>query len=236
VREEMIQLEGVSKTYQKGSTEVRALADVALQIEAGSFVAIVGPSGSGKSTLMNILGLLDRPDSGSHVFENADVGALSPDRLAEFRNERIGFVFQSFHLLPKTTALENVELPLIYSERADLSGLGMNALRQVGLEDRADHTPGELSGGQQQRVAIARALVNEPDLILADEPTGNLDTRSGLEVMEILQDLNQCGKTIVLITHDSELARMATRRIQIVDGRIVSDEPVASPVVAVQGT
>jgi ABC-type lipoprotein export system ATPase subunit len=232
----MIQLEGVSKTYQKGSTEVRALADVALQIEAGSFVAIVGPSGSGKSTLMNILGLLDRPDSGSHVFENADVGALSPDRLAEFRNERIGFVFQSFHLLPKTTALENVELPLIYSERADLSGLGMNALRQVGLEDRADHTPGELSGGQQQRVAIARALVNEPDLILADEPTGNLDTRSGLEVMEILQDLNQCGKTIVLITHDSELARMATRRIQIVDGRIVSDEPVASPVVAVEGT
>jgi ABC-type lipoprotein export system ATPase subunit len=212
VREEMIQLEGVSKTYQKGSTEVRALADVALQIEAGSFVAIVGPSGSGKSTLMNILGLLDRPDSGSHVFENADVGALSPDRLAEFRNERIGFVFQSFHLLPKTTALENVELPLIYSERADLSGLGMNALRQVGLEDRADHTPGELSGGQQQRVAIARALVNEPDLILADEPTGNLDTRSGLEVMEILQD------------------------IQIVDGRIVSDEPVASPVVAVEGT
>ncbi len=208
----MIQLEGVSKTYQKGSTEVRALADVALQIEAGSFVAIVGPSGSGKSTLMNILGLLDRPDSGSHVFENADVGALSPDRLAEFRNERIGFVFQSFHLLPKTTALENVELPLIYSERADLSGLGMNALRQVGLEDRADHTPGELSGGQQQRVAIARALVNEPDLILADEPTGNLDTRSGLEVMEILQD------------------------IQIVDGRIVSDEPVASPVVAVEGT
>jgi ABC-type lipoprotein export system ATPase subunit len=232
----MIQLEGVSKTYQKGSTEVRALADVALQIEAGSFVAIVGPSGSGKSTLMNILGLLDRPDSGSHVFENADVGALSPDRLAEFRNERIGFVFQSFHLLPKTTALENVELPLIYSERADLSGLGMNALRQVGLEDRADHTPGELSGGQQQRVAIARALVNEPDLILADEPTGNLDTRSGLEVMEILQDFNRCGKTIVLITHDSELARMATRRIQIVDGRIVSDEPVASPVVAVQGT
>ena len=232
----MIQLDGVSKTYQKGSTDVRALADVALQIDAGSFVAIVGPSGSGKSTLMNILGLLDRPDSGTYVFETADVGVLSQDRLAEFRNERIGFVFQSFHLLPKATALENVELPLIYSERADLSDLGMNALRQVGLEDRSDHTPGELSGGEQQRVAIARALVNEPDLILADEPTGNLDTRSGLEVMAILQNLNRCGKTIVLITHDTEIAAMATRRIQLVDGRIVSDEPVTSPADAVRET
>lgn len=232
----MIQLDGVSKTYQKGSTDVRALADVALQIEAGSFVAIVGPSGSGKSTLMNILGLLDRPDSGTYVFETADVGVLSQDRLAEFRNERIGFVFQSFHLLPKATALENVELPLIYSERADLSDLGMNALRQVGLEDRSDHTPGELSGGEQQRVAIARALVNEPDLILADEPTGNLDTRSGLEVMAILQNLNRCGKTIVLITHDTEIAAMATRRIQLVDGRIASDEPVTSPADAVRET
>lgn len=231
----MIQLDAVSKTYQKGSTDVRALADVAVRIQAGSFVAIVGPSGSGKSTLMNILGLLDRPDTGTYVFERADVGVLSPDRLAEFRNERIGFVFQSFHLLAKATALENVELPLIYSERADLSELGMNALRQVGLEDRAKHTPGELSGGQQQRVAIARALVNEPDLILADEPTGNLDMRSGLEVMAILQNLNQCGKTIVLITHNTDIAAMATRCIQIVDGRIVSDEPAASPAGTVRG-
>ncbi len=225
----MIELVGVSKTYKKGSALVRALVDVSLESQKGSFVAIVGPSGSGKSTLMNILGLLDRPDSGTFRFEGADVGTLSPDELAELRNERIGFVFQSFHLLPKTTALENVELPLIYSDRADISGLGMKALGQVGLEDRAGHTPGELSGGEQQRVAIARALVNEPDLILADEPTGNLDTRSGLEVMAILQDLNRLGKSIVLITHDSEIARMASRRVQIVDGRIISDQVVASP-------
>jgi len=225
----MIELEGVSKTYEKGATVVRALADVSLRIDEGSFTAIVGPSGSGKSTLMNVIGLLDRPDSGTYRLDGADVGTLSPDELAELRNERIGFVFQSFHLLPRTTALENVELPLVYSDRADISDLGMNALRQVGLEDRADHTPGELSGGQQQRAAIARALVNEPALILADEPTGNLDTASGLEVMAIFQELNRLGKSIVLITHDAEIARMANRCVQIVDGRIVTDEAVPSP-------
>ncbi len=220
----MIELTGVSKTYEKGSTVVRALDDVSLRIDRGSFVAIVGPSGSGKSTMMNIVGLLDRPDAGRYDLDGSDVGALSSDELAEARNERIGFVFQSFHLLANTTALENVELPLVYSNRPDISGLGLSALERVGLEDRAQHTPGELSGGQQQRVAIARALVNDPDLILADEPTGNLDGASGLEILGIFQELNRLGKTIVLITHDVEVAAMADRRVNIVDGRVVSDE------------
>ncbi len=219
----MIELVGVSKTYSKDSAQVRALADVSLEIDEGSFVAVVGPSGSGKSTLMNVIGLLDSPDSGTYALDGTDVASLTPDELAELRNARIGFVFQSFHLLPKTTALENVELPLIYSERRDITGLGMKALRQVGLEDRASHTPGELSGGQQQRVAIARALVNEPELILADEPTGNLDSASGQEIMDILHELHERGKTIVLITHDPAIADMATRQIQIVDGGVVSD-------------
>jgi ABC-type lipoprotein export system ATPase subunit len=220
----VIELKNVSRTYQKGASEVRALDDVSLEIARGSFVAIVGPSGSGKSTLMNIVGLLDRPDGGSYRLDGADVGALPPDALAELRNRRIGFVFQSFHLLPKTTALENVELPLLYSERADIRGLGEAALRQVGLADRADHTPAELSGGQQQRVAIARALVNEPDLILADEPTGNLDGESGGEIMRILADLNERGTSVLLITHDDDIAAAASRVIRIVDGRVVSDE------------
>jgi ABC-type lipoprotein export system ATPase subunit len=223
----MIEIDGVSKAYEKGASVVHALDGVSLTIDEGSFVAIVGPSGSGKSTLMNVIGLLDTPDAGSYRLDGRDVGTLDPDTLAELRNERIGFVFQSFHLLPNTTALENVELPLVYSNRRDISGLGMNALRQVGLEDRAKHTPGELSGGQQQRVAIARALVNSPDLILADEPTGNLDSASGNEVMEIFKELHRSGKTIVLITHDADLAAMAMRRVGIVDGRIVEDETPA---------
>jgi ABC-type lipoprotein export system ATPase subunit len=225
----MIQLEGVSKTYEKGSSVVGALVDVSLHIGEGEFVAIAGPSGSGKSTLMNILGFLDRPDTGTYQFGGTDVATFSPDRLAELRNEKVGFVFQSFHLLSKTTALENVELPLVYSDRADISGLGARALEQVGLSDRADHHPGELSGGQQQRVAIARALVNEPEIILADEPTGNLDTRAGLEVMALFQQLNRLGKTVVVITHDAKVASMVRRRVQIVDGRIVSDEEVVHP-------
>ncbi|MDH3734670.1 MAG: ABC transporter ATP-binding protein [Gemmatimonadota bacterium] len=225
----MIELSAVSKTYQKGADVVRALDQVSLEIEEGSFVAVVGPSGSGKSTMMNIIGLLDRPDTGSYRFRGDDVGGLGSDELAGLRNARVGFVFQSFHLLPKTTALENVELPLVYSDRPDISGLGMTALTQVGLADRAGHTPGELSGGQQQRVAIARALVNEPDLILADEPTGNLDSASSLEVLAIFQELNRAGKTIVLITHDAEVAAMASRVVRIVDGSIVSDEPVEAP-------
>ena len=223
----MIELSAVFKTYEKGAAVVRALDDVSLSIGRGSFVAIVGPSGSGKSTMMNIIGLLDRPDSGSYRLNGRDVGSLSADDLAALRNAHIGFVFQSFHLLPGTTALENVELPLVYSERRDISGLGLAALEQVGLADRAGHTPGELSGGQQQRVAIARALVNEPEVILADEPTGNLDSASGSEVMDLFRDLHAAGKTVVLITHDAAIASMAERVVRIVDGRIVSDETVS---------
>jgi ABC-type lipoprotein export system ATPase subunit len=225
----MIRLEGISKTYAKGSATVGALVDVSLNIDEGELVAIAGPSGSGKSTLMNIIGFLDRADTGTYLFDGTDVATFSPDRLAELRNEKVGFVFQSFHLLSRTTALENVELPLVYSDKGDISGLGARALELVGLSDRTDHHPGELSGGQQQRVAIARALVNEPDIILADEPTGNLDTRAGLEVMAIFQQLNRLGKTVVLITHDAEVASMARRRVQIVDGRIVGDEVVTHP-------
>ncbi len=222
----MIEVDGVYKRYQKDVNVVHALDGVSLTIDRGEFVAILGPSGSGKSTLLNILGLLDRPDQGTYRLDDRDVSTFSPDELAAFRNRKIGFVFQSFHLLPKTPAIENVELPLIYSDRSDLSGLAMKALDRVGLADRASHVPSELSGGQQQRVAIARALVNEPDLILADEPTGNLDSRSGLEVMGILQDLNSEGVTVVLVTHGAELARMGGRRVEIVDGRIVRDETV----------
>ena len=225
----MIELEGVSKTYQKGADVVRALDTVSIIIEEGEFVAVIGPSGSGKSTLMNVIGLLDRPDTGSYRLDGTDVTTFTSDELAVLRNEKIGFVFQSFHLLPKTTARENAELPLIYSDRPNIKGLAQKALEQVGLGDRADHEPSELSGGEQQRVAIARALVNEPELILADEPTGNLDSKSSLEVMAIFQELNRRGKSVVLITHDKDIASMAQRRLQIVDGRIVGDERVAEP-------
>jgi ABC-type lipoprotein export system ATPase subunit len=225
----MIELRSIRKTYRKGSEEIHALDDVSLDIEQGEFVAIVGPSGSGKSTLMNVVGLLDRPDSGTYALDGRDVSTFSADELAGLRNEKIGFVFQAFHLLPRTTARENVELPLIYSSRTDVSGLGDRALAAVGLEDRADHLSSELSGGQQQRVAIARALVNEPEVILADEPTGNLDSKAGLEVLGIFQDLNRDGKSVVLITHDEALAEMANRVVRIVDGRIVTDEKVQGP-------
>jgi putative ABC transport system ATP-binding protein len=222
----MIEIENVHKRYQKDANTVHALDDVSLTIDRGEFVAVLGPSGSGKSTLLNLVGLLDRPDEGVYRLDERDVSTFSADELAAYRNEKIGFVFQSFHLLPRTPAIENVELPLIYSDRSDLAGLAMKALDKVGLVDRASHLPSELSGGQQQRVAIARALVNEPDLILADEPTGNLDSKSGLEVLGILQELNADGVTVVLVTHDAELARMASRRVEIVDGRIVVDEIV----------
>jgi ABC-type lipoprotein export system ATPase subunit len=223
----MIEVDGAYKRYEKEGNEVRALDDVSLTIERGEFVAILGPSGSGKSTLLNILGLLDRPDRGTYKLDGRDVNTFSTDELAAYRNQKIGFVFQSFHLLPKTPAIENVELPLIYSDRSDLSGLAIKALSRVGLDDRASHVPNELSGGQQQRVAVARALVNEPDLILADEPTGNLDSSSGLGIMATLQDLNAEGATIVLVTHDAGLAQMASRRVEIVDGRITCDDAVA---------
>ena len=219
----MIELVDLYRTYRKGTEEIRALDGVSLIIERGEFVAIVGPSGSGKSTLMNVIGLLDRPDSGGYRLEGRDVGSLTPDELAQLRNERMGFVFQAFHLLPRTTAVENVELPLVYSDRQDTSGLGLRALERVGLADRATHLPGELSGGQQQRVAIARALVQEPDLILADEPTGNLDSKSGTEILEIFRQLNAAGTTVVVITHDAQVSRHAGRTITLGDGRIISD-------------
>ena len=217
----MIELQGIGKTYTRPTGEsVRALDEVSLRIERGEFVGIVGTSGSGKSTLMNVLGLLDQPSDGRYLLDGTDVAGLGVNELARLRNQRIGFVFQAFHLLPRTSALENVELPLLYSNRTSIQGLGRRALEAVGLADRIDHRPSELSGGQQQRVAIARALVNEPDLLLADEPTGNLDSRSAGEIMAIFQKLNEAGRTIVLITHDAGLAANCKRVIRLEDGRL----------------
>jgi putative ABC transport system ATP-binding protein len=220
----MIQLKNITKVYGKNSgQEVTALNNVDLIIEKGDFVAIVGASGSGKSTMMNILGMLDRPTKGEYYLENREINSYKDDELAKMRNKTIGFVFQKFHLLPKTSAIENVELPLIYSDRKSIKGLALEALRKVGIENRASHTPNELSGGQQQRVAIARALVNEPEIILADEPTGNLDSKSTLEVISIFQELNKSGKTIILITHEQDIAEQAGRVIKIQDGKITED-------------
>jgi ABC-type lipoprotein export system ATPase subunit len=218
----MIELTGIGRTYRRpGGEPVRALGGVSLQIERGEFVALVGSSGSGKSTLMNVIGLLDRPDEGRYTLNGRDVAGCSLDEQARLRNERIGFVFQAFHLLPRMSALENVELPLLYSQRSDIDGLGRRALETVGLADRAGHRPSELSGGQQQRVAIARALVNDPDLLLADEPTGNLDARAAAEVMEVFRALNADGRTIVLVTHDPAIAAHCTRVARLEDGRVV---------------
>jgi ABC-type lipoprotein export system ATPase subunit len=222
----VIELVDVRKTYRKRTEEIRALDGVSLSITAGEFVAVMGPSGSGKSTLMNVLGLLDTPDAGTYLLDGSDVRTLTADQRATIRNERIGFVFQAFHLLPRATAVENVELPLVYSERQDGGGLGRKALARVGLGDRATHYPNELSGGQQQRVAIARALVQEPALILADEPTGNLDSASSGEILDIFRSLNRTGTTIVVITHDLNVARRADRMVSIADGRIVADTGV----------
>lgn len=222
----MIQLKNVSKTYtSNGQKSVQALKSANLVIKKGEFVAIVGASGSGKSTMMNILGMLDQPSEGEYYFENKGVHTLTEDELAAIRNKKIGFVFQRFHLLPKTTALENVELPLLYSDKKNIRELALNALKQVGLSDRATHRANELSGGQQQRVAIARALVNEPEIIFADEPTGNLDSAAGQEIIKIFQALNKDGKTIVLITHDASVATFAHRTIRIQDG-MVSDAKI----------
>ena len=226
----MIELKGISKTYRRPTGEtVDALIDVSLQIDDGEFVAIVGSSGSGKSTLMNIIGLLDLPTSGSYRLRGKETQGLTPSAQAQWRNQRIGFVFQTFHLLPRTSALENVELPLLYSDRKTAHGTGREALEMVGLGDRLEHRPSELSGGQQQRVAIARALVNAPDLLLADEPTGNLDRRSADEVIAIFQKLNGAGRTIVLVTHDDDIAHRCSRIARIEGGRIVADERVAAP-------
>ncbi len=222
----MIELRGISKTYKRPTGEtVKALDTVSLRIARGELMAIVGQSGSGKSTLMNILGLLDRPDAGGqYLFDDRDVAALGEAEQARMRNRKVGFVFQQFHLLPRTSALENVELPLLYSDRASLDGLGRRALEAVGLADRIHHTPGELSGGQQQRVAIARALVNEP--------TGNLDARSALDVMAIFQALNRSGRTIILVTHDAAMAAHCNRIARLEHGRLVSDERVSEPKLA----
>jgi len=225
----VIDLQSVGKVYKSGSLEVAALRDVSLTIEGGEFVAIAGPSGSGKSTLMHILGCLDVPSSGRYLLAGRDVTTLSEDDLAKARNERIGFVFQQFNLLPSLTALRNVELPLTYAgvSRADRRARALQALDRVGLGDRVEHRPGELSGGQQQRVAVARALVTEPALILADEPTGNLDSASSADVLSLLQELHGTGRTVVLITHERDVAHAAQRVVNIRDGRITPElEPV----------
>ena len=218
----MIELCEISKTYARPSGEaITALDGVSMHIERGEFVAVVGASGSGKSTLMNILGLLDRPTRGAYRFGGHDVSSLGVAEQARFRNKKVGFVFQAFHLLPRASALENVELPLHYSDRASIDGLSRRALDAVGLGDRIHHRPAELSGGQQQRVAIARALVNEPDLLLADEPTGNLDAGSAAEVMDIFHTLNNTGRTIVMVTHDPALAAHSHRIVQLQGGRLM---------------
>jgi putative ABC transport system ATP-binding protein len=226
----VISLRNLSKTYLLGDNKVHALRDVSIDVRQGEFVTIIGPSGSGKSTMMHILGCLDRPTSGQFLFDGRDVSALPRDELAAIRNKQIGFVFQGFNLLPRTTALENVEVPLLYRHPivpvVERHQLAMAALISMGLGERADHHPSQLSGGQQQRVAIARALVNQPTLILADEPTGNLDTKTSTEVMTLLQELREKRNiTIVLITHDMDIARYGTRIVSIRDGLIVSDKP-----------
>lgn len=222
----MIELNNISRIFQKdGGIEVKGLDDVSLRIAEGEFIAIIGPSGSGKSTLLNTLGFLDSPSSGQYLFKGKQLSGKHTSALARVRNQEIGFVFQSFHLLNNVTALENVELPLIYSDKKDIRKLAEKALDAVGLGDRMDHKPNELSGGQQQRVAIARALVNQPGIILADEPTGNLDSKSSEEILQIFTQLNQQGKTIIMITHEAEIAQKAKRVIRISDGKVVSDQP-----------
>jgi putative ABC transport system ATP-binding protein len=228
-RPDLIRLAAITKVYQMGRTQVPALRGVDLTVAPGELIAIMGASGSGKSTLMNIIGCLDVPTSGSYYLDGLRVEGLSRNQLADLRNQKLGFVFQGFNLLPRTSALENVELPLLYDRsgsRRDTKALAAEALRRVGLGDRLHHEPSELSGGEQQRVAIARALVTRPTLVLADEPTGNLDSRASLEIVALFQTLNDDGITILLVTHEADIAAYARRIIELRDGRIIRDAPV----------
>jgi len=228
----VIKLQDIHKIYHTGEVDVHAVRGVSLEIFPGEFVALMGASGSGKSTMMNTLGCLDRPTRGSYLLDGIDVSQLDRDQLADIRNQKIGFVFQGFNLLSRTSALENVELPMLYT-RQRLAGASqreraLKALKTVGLSDRADHTPNQLSGGQQQRVAIARGLANEPSLLLADEPTGNLDSRTSVEIMGVFQKLNDQGITIVMVTHELDIAQYTKRMVVMRDGKVVSDTPVVS--------
>lgn len=227
----VIEIIDLKKTYKMGENEVQALRGISMDVQKGEYIAIMGPSGSGKSTLMNIIGCLDRPTAGKYILESVDVSTFNRDRRAEIRNEKIGFIFQNFNLLARTTAIENVELPLIYSHKNSLTDQQMrdrakDCLTRVGLSGWENHTPAQLSGGQQQRVAIARALINEPAILLADEPTGNLDTKTSEQVMEIFQQLNEEGISIVLITHEMDIAQHAKRVVMLRDGEIVTDHAV----------
>jgi putative ABC transport system ATP-binding protein len=234
--EKVIHIEEGHKFYQMGETRVHALRGVSIEIRRGEFVAIMGASGSGKSTFMNILGCLDKPSSGRYLLEGTDVAGLEKTDLAKIRNRKIGFVFQGFNLLPRTTALENVELPTLYAKipKTERAERALDSLKLVGLTDRADHFPSQLSGGQQQRVAIARALVNRPSILLADEPTGNLDSRTSVEIMDVFQKLNAQGLTIVLVTHETDIANFAKRAVVFRDGRIRRDDAIWNPAVAAE--
>jgi putative ABC transport system ATP-binding protein len=230
----MIKVEGLTKVYKMGTTLVHALRGVSIEIGAGELVAIMGPSGSGKSTFMNIVGCLDRPNSGDYWLDGINVSRMNDNQLAEIRNEKIGFVFQQFNLLPRTSALRQVELPMLYSGMPNRRERAMQALEAVGLASRHHHKPSELSGGQQQRVSIARALVNDPAVLMADEPTGALDTRTGEEIMAIFQRLYREGKTVVLVTHELDIAQHCNRIIRFKDGRVLSDERVREPLDALE--